>query len=85
MKTGEFPEFVNFGKDRTALRYIGGRKYYRDSGDWEVSVMWKDGKLVCSDRKGHLAHLFNQELFKCSETVWKNDNRGYLTKGYKVK
>ena len=66
------------GPGGLALMHVGDGRYYRDAGRWTVTTMWRDGKLVCSDRKGPLAHAFGTELVECTRSEWAKDNRGYV-------
>lgn len=82
MSTKKFPDFVTFSDGLFTLRHVGAGRYYRDAGMWGVNSMWKGNRLVCSDRKGKLAHVFGNELIPCSMRKWKRDNVGYLPKEY---
>ena len=79
----EFPEYARLGVGGPALRHTQLYYYYRDAGHWAINVMWRKGKLICSDRKGPMAHAFGEVLVPCTEEEWKKDNDGWLPEGWK--
>ena len=50
--------------------------YWRDSGDWGVGFKIIKGKLISVDVTKRHPQLGGNELVKCSELEWQNDNNG---------
>lgn len=73
----KFPKFVSINGG-CHLRHTSNGVYYRDAGHWEVQTEWVEGKLLCSEKTGHLKHLFGQELKECTLKEWQEDNSGYI-------
>ena len=71
-----FPRHVKLGG--IALRFTGNRTYFRDAGLWEVKANWKDGKLVCTTRRGPMAHVYGAELVECTSDEWHEQNQEYV-------
>lgn len=57
---------------RTALRLVEGKSYYRDAGQWHVGFKLVGGQLVVNE-PGQ-AHLHGQPLIEITQEEWAKDN-----------
>lgn len=85
-KKKQLPHYVKMVHDKekdhvTHLRHIGGGRYYRDAGHWEVGSKRVNGLLISKNIYGKgMSYLSGKRLVRCSATEYYDHNEGHVAR-----
>lgn len=77
-----YPEYIKIGKAKgsVCLSHEHDNYYFRDAGNWRVSVAKENGRFFVHEpnTSSKLHHIHGTQVFPATIKEWKKSNEGYV-------